>query len=922
MKNTIQKITSLKILNLKIWLVGSLFILCTKNDVFGQFYDGWFDIFNPYAVTKWPDTPFNNMGQKHSYRTSFDATYPSYDFGYRYVMGSGNGPGTGGGQFYSWYIGLGNEYPATGGGSYGAMFAVDRSITRPYLSVRYNENNSFSPWRRMASGYADVAGSFEGGTQLISTRANNNTTGGGQIYLNGGAGNRIDFNSNGVNPPSFGTRSNGTKIVLYPQVGTSEVDYAVGIQGGSLWHSVPTTGNAFIWYGGTTIGATLSGGGNFTTSGSITSGGIFRQNGNYRANGPNVQVGDAGYGFSSLNSTLLFYSGVNGYVFTNSAADGTERTNLLSIDNNGNLNARTGQITVTRQNDAATGGSQIYLNGGAGNRIDFNSNGVNPPSFGTRSNGTKIVLYPQVGTSEVDYAVGIQGGSLWHSVPTTGNTFIWYGGTTVSATLSGNGTFTANSIVKRGGTSSQFLKADGSVDNTTYLSTSSIANNLFNNMGQSNNTRSSFDATSPSYDFGFRYVTGSGNGPGTGGSQFYSWYIGLGNEYPATGGGSYGAMFAVDRSITRPYLSVRYNENNSFSSWRKMAAGFADVAGSVSSSTNWNAANGGGQIYLNGSTGNRIDFANVGFAAPTTSSRSVGTKIVLYPDMNGNNTDFAIGIEAGNTWFSVPSSTQGFKWYAGTKQLASLTGSGTLIVNGVNLDTITLATKAWRQKGVDSLNAVKLSKSDTASLSNRINAKFNSVDTVRLINSIKSLNVWTKNLGQIYTNDTVVIGAGNNIKPNKALPGTVLTVNGRVHIGKGGGLDSTWINYDTASFIKQLSLFVENGLITEDLGIAIARNDNWYWADFVFDDNYKLQPLEEVNKFIKINKHLPNIPSVDDIKKNGGYSVVKMNTLYLQKIEELTLYLIEQENKIKEQNQKISDLEDKFNELKSMLKNK
>lgn len=101
---------------------------------------------------------YNNMGQNHNLRTSFDARIPSYSFGYRFVQGSTNGPGTGGSQYYSWYIGLGNEYPATGTGSYGAMFAVDRNVTTPYLSVRYNEGNLFSAWRRIAAGYADIAG--------------------------------------------------------------------------------------------------------------------------------------------------------------------------------------------------------------------------------------------------------------------------------------------------------------------------------------------------------------------------------------------------------------------------------------------------------------------------------------------------------------------------------------------------------------------------------------------------------------------------------------------------------------------------------------------------------------------------------------------------------------------------------------------
>jgi len=102
---------------------------------------------------------FNNMGDVHAARTSFDATAPSYNFGWRYVQGSTNGPGTGGGplgQFYSLYTGLGNEYPATGTGSYGMYIAIDRDSTTPYLSVRYNEANVLRPWRRINAGGADT----------------------------------------------------------------------------------------------------------------------------------------------------------------------------------------------------------------------------------------------------------------------------------------------------------------------------------------------------------------------------------------------------------------------------------------------------------------------------------------------------------------------------------------------------------------------------------------------------------------------------------------------------------------------------------------------------------------------------------------------------------------------------------------------
>ncbi len=70
-------------------------------------------------------------------------------------------------------------------------------------------------------------------------------------------------------------------------------------------------------------------------------------------------------------------------------------------------------------------------------------------------------------------------------------------------------------------------------------------------------------------------------------------------------------------------------------------------------------------------------------------------------------------------------------------------------------------------------------------------------------------------------------------------------------------------------------------------------------ADFVFEDNYELRSLETVEKYITVNKHLPDIPSGEKIEAEG-IGLGKMQSKLLQKIEELTLYAIEQEKRIEE----------------------
>jgi hypothetical protein len=69
------------------------------------------------------------------------------------------------------------------------------------------------------------------------------------------------------------------------------------------------------------------------------------------------------------------------------------------------------------------------------------------------------------------------------------------------------------------------------------------------------------------------------------------------------------------------------------------------------------------------------------------------------------------------------------------------------------------------------------------------------------------------------------------------------------------------------------------------------------WADYVFNEDYNLKPLEEVEAFIKENKHLPSLPSASNIQDKGAH-VAELMTKMMEKIEELTLYSIQQKKEI------------------------
>ncbi|WP_303318596.1 hypothetical protein Q4Q34_04615 [Flavivirga abyssicola] len=112
---------------------------------------------------------------------------------------------------------------------------------------------------------------------------------------------------------------------------------------------------------------------------------------------------------------------------------------------------------------------------------------------------------------------------------------------------------------------------------------------------------------------------------------------------------------------------------------------------------------------------------------------------------------------------------------------------------------------------------------------------------------------------------------------------------------------------------KGFKLGVNGKIAATEVKVAAYSN----WADFVFEKNYNLPTLKEVEEHIKENGHLKDIPSAKEVK-NDGFFLGDMDSKLLQKIEELTLYTIEQQKEIEIQNNKIEKLEKENRELKSL----
>jgi hypothetical protein len=171
---------------------------------------------------------------------------------------------------------------------------------------------------------------------------------------------------------------------------------------------------------------------------------------------------------------------------------------------------------------------------------------------------------------------------------------------------------------------------------------------------------------------------------------------------------------------------------------------------------------------------------------------------------------------------------------------------------------------------------------------------------------------YSASLYGIYSTNTLNSSSGGSgygayLSINATAPSSTKTIYGLYSTVSGASDANRYAGYFTGGKVVMLNGNVGIGTTNpttalDVIGVVRAHEVKVclnQGCDYVFEDNYKLMPLSELSTFVKINKHLPEVaPAVE--MESEGINVSEMNALLLKKVEELTLYIIEQDKRIEQ----------------------
>ena len=327
-----------------------------------------------------------------------------------------------------------------------------------------------------ATSYVNTSGNYTLSGNLTFT------SGANAIVLSNATSNWVYWDASGATPPTFTTRSAGTKLVLYPALSDVQADYALGIEAATLWSSVPVSSDSFKfkWYGGTTEAASLSGAGQLTVLGSVNAA-AYNVGTSFTAN--STVVNAVSYYAGTLlvanttvsNATHLGGTAASGY---QTSAGLSANVATLTANNSTNLNGQPASFYTNASN--ITTGALPYA--------QIPANIVNTTAAftisGVRTHNANIVIGTTAGIS-ANGGFGTAG----HVLHSNGTSVYWAvddnSGGTVTSVATGNG-MTGGAITTTGTVSvlantGIVANATGTFVNASYIATITANNATFIN---------------------------------------------------------------------------------------------------------------------------------------------------------------------------------------------------------------------------------------------------------------------------------------------------------------------------------------------------------------------------------------------------------------------------------------------------------
>jgi hypothetical protein len=304
--------------------------------------------------------------------------------------------------------------------------------------------------------------------------------------------------------------------------------------------------------------------------------------------------------------------------------------------------------------------------------------------------------------------------------------------------------------------------------------------------------------------------------------------------------------------------------------------------------------------------------ANFSFAQWTTSGSNIynsntgnvgigTTSPAATLDVNG---DLAIKGTVVNSMYSIPVITDGTYVIASGSRV-----KGTYTVNfetGYRIQTVVLVANGTQYDGNSTLSILSNTSYAGSVVMSNFRFAFNSDNSIIYL----LFDIANRNSGALVTVKFDGNGYNANYGPNwgGTLPASPTTC----------GVYPLVINQGSVSIgtanAKGYQFAVNGSAIATAMTVKLNAN----WPDYVFKKEYQLQPLIQLQAFIDQNHHLPEMPSEQDVAKDG-INLGEMDKLLTKKVEELTLYIIEKDQKDNQQQQQIDTQKEQLNDEKQIV---